>query len=128
MNARGYVEGSVWSESGSRHVLQHRYVMERHLGRALLASEDVHHLNEITNDNRIENLEVIMHGEHATLHGVKRTGPHNISDEQRTALSERTRRMNIARGKGYRLNLTPEERSRRAAQLAKNDPKRKAIT
>jgi hypothetical protein len=40
------------------HILQHRAVMETHLGRPLHAWETVHHINGVTTDNRLENLEL----------------------------------------------------------------------
>lgn len=39
-------------------MFMHRYVMQQKLGRALLRTEEVHHINGDRTDNRVENLEL----------------------------------------------------------------------
>lgn len=46
---------------------EHRYVMEQHLGRKLLKTESVHHINKDKLDNRIDNLELFKTKSEHTL-------------------------------------------------------------
>lgn len=59
------------------YVLQHRLVYERHYECCLLRWVDIHHINGIQTDNRIENLQPLTRGKHITIHNYKRwSSPH----------------------------------------------------
>lgn len=55
----GYVKWSYKNSEGKSVTLsEHQFVIEKSLGRHLVKGEEVHHLNGIRSDNRLENLEL----------------------------------------------------------------------
>jgi len=59
-NANGYVK-------------EHRMIIENHIGRYLTKYEEVHHINENKQDNRLENLQFMSRREHRS---IQRKGKH----------------------------------------------------
>lgn len=57
--------------NGRKEIHVHVMLMELHIGRALNSNECVHHKNGNKTDNRLENLELMAHGEHSRSHGME---------------------------------------------------------
>lgn len=51
-----------------RHIDEHRYVIEKSLGRPLRSDEIVHHKDGNKRNNSLENLEILSISEHTSLH------------------------------------------------------------
>jgi len=66
-NGRSFVS-IVSDDKKKRSQTYPRYLMEQHLGRKLLSSEQVHHINGDPLDDRIENLEVVSYEKHRETH------------------------------------------------------------
>jgi len=67
---KDHTSGYIWvynpdhpSVTQKGYVLEHRLVVEKLIGRYLRTNEIIHHKNKIKDDNRIENLEIIVLGE-----------------------------------------------------------------
>jgi len=75
-NGSGYILISVPDHRDANkdgYVLEHRYIWEM-ANRPLRSNEDVHHINGIKDDNRIENLVALTKSKHRSLEVKKRGG------------------------------------------------------
>lgn len=57
----------LYTEKG-KGIKEHIKVMEDYIGRKLKKYEIVHHINEIKDDNRLENLKLMTRSDHSKLH------------------------------------------------------------
>lgn len=70
--SQGYIRRKVNAHPAQDvrgYVLEHRLVIEEHLGRFLESDEVIHHKNQVRDDNRLENLELFTdQNRHAEAH------------------------------------------------------------
>ena len=86
-------------------VREHRYIMEQHLSRKLRTDEIIHHINEIRDDNRLENLQIVSRSGHIKIHHCGKY----VSDETKLKLSR------VISGKNhpnYGKHLTEETKAK----------------
>lgn len=88
VTTQGYIEVKAKNHFNSHRrgfILEHRLIMEKHIGRRLLRDEVVHHINHKKTDNRIENLELLTNSEHIRkYHGVKKGMENNSNAKSNT--------------------------------------------
>jgi hypothetical protein len=98
-------EHSVSVRLNKRNVLFHRNAIEETIGRKLLHSEHVHHINGNPFDNRLENLMIVSPKQHMQIHGAaikkrNRDARRQNETEQRAIRVEgRAIRKNYIKGK-----------------------------
>lgn len=70
--AKGYIEVRIRLEDGRQKTLyEHRYIMERELGRPLKSSEIIHHIDHNRQNNKPNNLLVFpTSAEHLMFHRI----------------------------------------------------------
>lgn len=96
------------------YVAEHRVVAEETLGRFLLPTEIVHHLNGDRGDNRPENLEVMDQRAHVATHGWTRLSDETVGDI-RTAtgnLGDIARRFGISKSHACNIRNGKARRAR----------------
>ena len=112
----------VWRNG--KKVRESRWLMEQELGRRLLPTEHVHHINGDPLDNRLDNL-IVMH-QNAHLRGHKQVYP----DQKRCAncgsmftVKTRKRKMSLCCSPACAAAMRAAGRSRQAA-LSRKSPRR----
>jgi hypothetical protein len=89
------------------YVLEHRLVMEQHLGRYLLPAEVVHHLNGNPADNRLENLQVFASNADHLRHELTGRVPNWSPDGHARILAGAARGRAILAQQSPRLSTDP---------------------
>lgn len=73
---RTEAEKEMWGKQvikvDGKYISYYRYLIENKIGRKLLSTEVIHHINFNHSDNRIENLELMTNKEHSSFHGKLR--------------------------------------------------------
>jgi hypothetical protein len=62
-----YAPDHPWPRKGG-YVREHVRIMELHIGRRIEKGEAVHHKDHNRQNNSLENLELVKHGDHSSLH------------------------------------------------------------
>jgi hypothetical protein len=141
ISSRGYVcIRAPWhphANGSGKYVFEHRLVMEKMIGRYLLPTEAVHHMDHDKQNNLPDNLQLMSVSDHSKLHSGKWFGQlgkgKKYSAEFRQRLSElkklwwvERRRMGLSNGRNGKKHTAESKRKmsesrKRVVQRKKNN-------
>lgn len=94
---------------------EHRLIIEKILGRKLKFNECVHHKDENTRNNSVENLEVMDRKDHSRLHLKREFLDRKPSNEERVKLCEMN--SNVTKDEAIRIKYNGENTSKLINEL-----------
>lgn len=93
---QGYIR--VFDPNRRRAVMEHRIIMEQHLGRDLRPDEHIHHIDENHANNDIANLQLIHPSDHARLHSTLEFGIWSRAGHRACVFCGTTKRKHSGKG------------------------------
>ena len=98
-SAKGWIaHGKRVIMYNQKEMLEHRVIMEKHLGRPLEREEVVHHIDKNPLNNHIDNLQLMTRSSHSTFHDTGKIRTGQSTEDSKRRVSERMR-MAWAEGK-----------------------------
>lgn len=100
-------EGRIYLLTDDGYMRRARLVAEKKIGRRLKRNEEAHHINEIVDDDRPENIEVLTKAQHALLHSPLRK--RNNLGQYGSKPNDTTKKVGLKDGKRHPVGV-PRQR------------------
>ena len=91
-NVKGWThQGKRFIMHGGKEMLEHRVIMELHVGRPLERHEVVHHIDKNPLNNNIENLQLMTKSSHSIFHNTGKIRKGQATESSKRRVSEWTK-------------------------------------
>jgi len=92
-NAKGWAaHGKRFIMHNGKEMLEHRVIMEKHIGRPLISHEVVHHIDKNPLNNCIDNLQLMTKTSHSTFHDTGKSRRGQLTEDGKRRKSESTKK------------------------------------